>query len=127
MLADLPSRRLFWYWIVGSPAAWLAFAGIPMAGLMLHELRARAPRYLLAMLAPLVVFYLLPSSVTGVILGEWERTLLFVYPLAAVAAGATFVRWEDERGARGRVVLTGLMATTAAQTILFESIYGMFW
>ena len=126
-LHAFPSGRSYWYGLVAAPVAWLVFAGVPMAGLAVREVLARRPPYLLAMLAPLAVFYVLPWSLTGIIPLETERTLQFAYPLAAAAAGAAYVRWEGARGSASDATLAVLVGATAAQTILLEALFFLFW
>ena len=126
-LHEFVNRREFLYGLIASPAAWLVFGGLPLAGLAVHELLKHRPPYLLALLVPLTVFYVLPWSVTGIIPLETERTLQFAYPLAAAAAGAAFVRWERARDAPQDRTLALLVGVTAAQTIVMEAVFFFFW
>jgi hypothetical protein len=127
VLLGFPGRRLYWYWLFGSVAAWLTFAGLPIAALGARELVRRRPWYLLSVLIPLACFYILPERVSHIIPGELERTLEFVYPFAAIAAAAWFVRWEKHRGAQSPTWAARLVAIAALQTVLIEAVYRMFW
>lgn len=123
VMAHLNLERDYWYWQAGNAIVWTAFAGLPIAALALRELVARRPPYLVLLLAPLAIFYALPESVTGIIGGETERTLLYAYPLAAIAAGSGLARWA---GHRPRAV-AGLLALAGAQAVLLEALYLNFW
>lgn len=126
-LDRFPSSRLQLYWIFGNVATWLLFAGLPIAALGLRELWRKRPWYLMAMLIPLVGFYALPDAVTHIIPGETERTLQFVYPLAATATAAFFLRWERARGAPSDRWVAALVAIAALQTIAIEALYDIPW
>jgi hypothetical protein len=127
VLTRYPGRRLYLYWVFGNVVVWLTFAGAPMAALALREVWRKRPWHILAMVLPLLVFYALPGTLTHIIPGETERTLQFVYPLAAAAAGAFLVRWERRRGAPGPGWISALVAITAGQTIAMEAVYRMYW
>lgn len=117
------TKRSYVYWLAGAPAAWLTFAGVSVAGLALRELFVERPRYLLALLVPVAVFYVLPSTMTLLIPGELERTVQYAYPLAAVAAATALVRWEAGDRARGARAIGWLVGIAAAQAILLEALY----
>lgn len=118
------------YWTVGGPVAWLVGAGAPMVALGGRALR-RIPtsRALLAVLGPLVVFHSLPARLTGLIQGELERTWLWVYPLAAVVAGAALVdivgRGTGSDHRRWTRLVPGLVCVSAATAMVIEALWNL--
>lgn len=126
-LVRYPGRRLYAYWVFGNVIVWLLFAGLPIAALALREVWRKRPWHIMAMVLPLIVFYALPARLTHIIPGETERTLQFVYPFAAAAAGSFIVRWERRRGAESPAWVAALVAIAAAQTVLMESVYRLYW
>lgn len=115
------------YWLAGAPAAWLTFAGVGIAGLAARELIVERCRLLMAVLAPLAIFYALPARVTMLLPGELERTVAYAYPIAAVAAGAAFARWEQRCGRARADLLAALVLASALQAILLEALYFILW
>jgi hypothetical protein len=114
--------RSYLYWLVGNPAVWLTFAGLPVAALSMWEFFARRPRYLIALFLPL-----LAADVTKIFPAETERIGQFAYPFIAAAAGVAFVRWEASSGRRRPGVLAALVGVAALQAILIEALYYTFW
>ncbi|MEE6257387.1 ArnT family glycosyltransferase [Plantactinospora sonchi] len=117
------------YWIVGSPAAFLIFAGVPLAALGALGLVVRAPGARRAVL-PLVsvplmfVWAALPPSFTDLRPGEVERTWAFLFPLLAAAAAPVLLSWIRGLGARWTApVLTGLITVSLAQATLLQMLY----
>ena len=72
--------RPYWFWLFGSPAAFLVAMGLPLAWLALRALAAREPAA--AALAAVVV----AASVLGFTKAETERIWLFLVPFACVSA-----------------------------------------
>jgi hypothetical protein len=117
------------YWIIGSPAAVLIFAGIPVAALGLVGLvrppsgtrRAVLP---LTLVVIMLVWVNLPPSVTGLRPGETERTWAFLYPMLAAAAAAVVTRWLDRASpARRGTAIATLVVIGVAQTVLIQSLW----
>jgi 4-amino-4-deoxy-L-arabinose transferase-like glycosyltransferase len=120
------SNRSQLYWLFGDPAVWLTFAGLPIAALGARTLLVERPRSIIAFLAPLAIFYLLPSTLTKIVPGEVERTLLFAYPLGAAAAAMAIEKAGDDDVLTARI--TGSLVLIAAlQAILLEMLYNTFW
>jgi hypothetical protein len=129
-LARYSGARNHLYWMFGTVAAWLIFAGLPIAALGVRETVTRRPWYLLSLLIPLIVFYALPADVTRIIPGETERTLQFAYPFAAAAAAVWLTRRERESPDRARTAprtIAVVVAMTAVQSIALEAVYHTFW
>lgn len=100
-----PRRAYDPYWIFGSPAAFLMWAGLPLAALgvpgLFDKVRREPWRLLPLLLVLIMVFWAtLPSYVTKLRPGEVERTWAFLYPLLAAAAGLVVDRWTRPRPAR---------------------------
>ncbi len=104
------SRRPYWFWLFGSPAAYLAMLGAPVAWLALRAAAAREP----AALALAVV--ILVSAIVGFTKAETERIWLPFVPLACVAAAAIPVRR-----------LGPLLGFLAAQAIVVEILFNTVW
>lgn len=119
ILAD-ESDRSYVYWIFGNPGVWLTFAGLPIAALSVREIFEFRPRYLLALIVPLVLI-----DLNHKFAGETERIGLFAYPFFAAAAAGWFVRWES--GRRRPAIVAGLVGFTALQAIALEALYYTFW
>lgn len=114
--------RPYAYWLFGNPAAWLTFAGLPVAALALRELLTRRPPYLLAMVVPVGAFYVIPATITHIIPGEVERTIQYALPLAVIAAAASLQRDTiDDRA------VPVFVAIALAQTILLQILFFTFW
>ena len=105
------SERPYAFWLFGSPAAFLAFTGLPIAW---YLARAAAERHVaaLALVAVLVV-----SSVGGFTKAETERIWLMYVPLACVAAAAVVPRAK----------LPLVLGLLAAQSLAIELIFGTVW
>ncbi len=114
--------RTYWYWLFGNVAVWLTFAGVPIAALSLKELVLERPRYLVALFVPL-----LAANFTKIFPGETERIGQFAYPFIAAAAGTALARWETRSGRRRPAVVAALVAFSAAQAIVLESLFNNFW
>ncbi len=105
------SQRPYAFWLFGSPAAFLAFLGLPITW---YFARAAAERDVaaLALVAIIVI-----SAVGGFTKAETERIWLMYVPLACVAAAAVLP------GRR----LTLALALCAAQSLAVELIFGTVW
>lgn len=103
--------RPYAFWLFGSPAAFLAFMGLPLTWYAARALGARDP----AAVALGVV--ILISAVSGFTKAETERIWLMYVPLACVAAAAVLPR------ERLRLVL-GLLAV---QSLAVELLFGTVW
>jgi hypothetical protein len=103
--------RPYAFWLFGSPAAFLAFLGLPITWYAAKALGARHP-VAVALAAVIVI-----SAVGGFTKAETERIWLMYAPLACVAAAAVLPR------ARLPLVL-GLLAI---QSLAVELIFGTVW
>jgi hypothetical protein len=108
---SVAAMRPYAYWVVGSPAAWLAAMGVPLAW---YALRAVAARRTPALALAAVV---VAAAVLGFSKAETERIWAFLVPLACVAAA------EVLPGRRLRLVLVLL----AAQAVLVELLLVTVW
>jgi hypothetical protein len=107
--AGVASMRPYWYWVLGSPVAFLAILGLPIAWRALRGLAARRPEAI-AIFAVLAI-----SSVMGFTKAETERIWLFFAPLVCVAAAAS----RDDLGF--------IPAALALQAVLFEAFFDTVW
>ena len=103
--------RPYWFWVVGSPAAFLAFCGLPIVWWAARAAAERRPEAL-ALAAVLVI-----SAVGGFTKAETERIWLMYVPLACVAAAAVLPP------RRLPLVLTLL----AVQSLAVELVFGTVW
>ncbi|HEV2773402.1 MAG TPA: hypothetical protein VGV57_11380 [Thermoleophilaceae bacterium] len=103
--------RPYWYFLTGSPVAWMLALGPPIA---LFWLRAVAAREAVALALGAVVVL---SSVGGFTKAETERIWLFLVPFACVAAAAVLPRRR----------LVPVLAALAAQAFLMQVLLGTGW
>jgi hypothetical protein len=108
---SVASIRPYAYWVLGSPAAYLAAMGLPLAW---YALRALARRSAPALALAAVV---VTSAVLGFTKAETERIWLFLVPLACVAAA-------DALPARRLTLVLGLLAL---QALLVELLLVTVW
>jgi hypothetical protein len=108
---SLAEVRPYWFWVLGSPIAWLVCAGLPLSGGWLVAARRRDPGAVA--LAAVVAI----ASVLAFTKAETERIWLPFVPLACVAA-ATAVPPR-----RLRLILLALAAQTLATQLLFETVW----
>ena len=108
---SLARERPYAFWVFGSPAAFLAFLGLPLTWYAAQALGARHPAAV-ALAAVMVV-----SAVGGFTKAETERIWLMYVPLACVAAAAVLP------ARRLRLVL----ALLALQTLAVELLFGTVW
>jgi hypothetical protein len=78
--------RPYWYWLIGSPAAWLFAMGLPVTWYAARSLGAGHPTAVALALVVLV------AAVGGYTKAETERIWMFLIPLACVAAAAVLPR-----------------------------------
>jgi len=103
--------RPYWYFLTGSPVAWMLALGPPI---VLFWLRAVAAREAVALALGAVVVL---SSIGGFTKAETERIWLFFVPFACVAAAAVLPRrW-----------LVPVLAALAAQAFLMQVLLGTAW
>ena len=103
--------RPYWYWLFGSPAAFLVALGVPVAWLALRALAARtAPAIALGVVV-------VTAAVLGFSKAETERIWLFMVPLACVAAATQL---EPRR-------LPAVLGALAAQALAVEILLGTVW
>ncbi len=119
ILAD-ESDRSYLYWVVGNPAVWLTFAGLPIAALGMREALVRRPRFLLSLFVPLVLI-----DLNHKFAGETERIGQFAYPFLAAAAGGWLARTNLARSHPWLV--PALVMFTAFQTIALEALFYTYW
>ncbi|SCL23861.1 Dolichyl-phosphate-mannose-protein mannosyltransferase [Micromonospora rhizosphaerae] len=123
-----------WYWLLGSPAAWLIYAGLPLAALGIYGLFRKVPGAGRPVLVTVLVLFLvvwagLPTELTKLRPGEVERTWMFLYPMAAATAGLVVDRWTagfDRRWLRGAVV-AGLVLLSVGQAVFIQGLYNNFF
>jgi hypothetical protein len=108
---SLAEVRPYWFWALGSPTAWLAMLGLPVAAAWLVGL-ARLRPAAVALAAIIVV-----AAVLGFTKAETERIWLPFVPLACVAAADVLpARWT-----RAALALLGVQAL--AWELLFATIW----
>jgi hypothetical protein len=103
--------RPYAFWLFGSPAAFLAFAGLPLTWFAARALGRRHP----AAVALAIVIVI--SAVGGFTKAETERIWLMYVPPLCIAAAAAL----PERR------LTLVLALLAAQSLLVELLFGTVW
>jgi hypothetical protein len=107
----IASQRPYAFWLFGSPAAFLAFMGLPITW---YFVRAAAERDVAALA---LVAVILISAVGGFTKAETERIWLMYLPLACIAAAAVLPP-------RRLALVLGLLA---AQSLAVELIFGTVW
>jgi methylthioxylose transferase len=108
---SLAQIRPYWYWLPGSPLAWMVLAGLPLTGAWLIAVRRRVPEAV-ALAAVVGV-----AAVLAFTKAETERIWLPFVPLAAVAAA----RVLPPRAVRP--VLAALAAQALLVQLLFETVW----
>ena len=103
--------RPYAFWLFGSPAAFLAFLGLPIVWYAAAALGARHPA------ATALAFVIVVSAVAGFTKAETERIWLMYVPLACVAAA---VALPPRR-------LTLVLVLLAVQSLAVELIFGTVW
>jgi Dolichyl-phosphate-mannose-protein mannosyltransferase len=120
--------RSYTYWIFGSPAACLIWAGLPLAalgvaGLVRKVPDAKRPVLPMALVAIMVVWAMLPGEVTKLRPGEVERTWAFLYPVLAATAGLVVDRWTRGKGRWSGAIVSALVIISVGQTVLIQSLW----
>ncbi len=107
--AGIASTRPYWFWLLGSPVAFLVVLGVPLSWLAVRAL-ARGETLAVAIFAVIAV-----AAVLGLTKAETERIWLFLAPFVALAA------------ATERAPLRPLLAALAAQALLYELAFDTVW
>jgi hypothetical protein len=107
--AGIASTRPYWFWLFGSPVAFLVVLGVPLSWLALRAL-ARGETAAVAIFAVVVA-----AAVLGFTKAETERIWLFLAPFVCLAAAT-----ED-------VPLRPLLAALATQALLYEAAFETVW
>jgi hypothetical protein len=107
--AGIASTRPYWFWLFGSPVAFLVVLGVPLSWLALRAL-ARGEAAAVAIFTVIGV-----AAVLGFTKAETERIWLFLAPFVCLAA------------ALERVPLRPLLAALAAQALLYELAFDTVW
>jgi hypothetical protein len=108
---SLAEIRPYWFWVLGSPVAWAATAGLVLAGAWLLAVARGAP----AAVALAVVIAI--AAVLGFTKAETERIWLFFVPLAAAGAASVV----PPRALRA--VLAALAVQALATQLLFATVW----
>ena len=107
--AGIASTRPYWFWVLGSPVAFLVVLGIPVSWLTLRAL-ARGDGLAVAIFAVVAV-----AAVLGFTKAETERIWLFLAPFVCLAA------------ATERAPLRPVLAALAVQAVLYELAFDTVW
>jgi methylthioxylose transferase len=110
--AGIASTRPYWFWLLGSPTAFLLVLGLPLSWLALRGLAA-GETTAVAIFAVIAV-----AAVMGFTKAETERIWLFLAPFVCLAAAA---------GLEERAPLRPLLAALAAQAVLYELVWETVW
>jgi hypothetical protein len=110
--AGVAATRPYWFWLLGSPTAFLVVLGIPITW---HALRTLTTGHILA----IAIFTILALSATlGFTKAETERIWLFFAPFVCLAAAA---------GPASSAPLRPLLAALAVQALAWELIVDTIW
>ena len=108
---SLAEVRPYWFWVLGSPIAWMVSAGLPLTGAWLVAVRRR--RAEAVALAAVVVI----AAVLAFTKAETERIWLPFVPLACAAAATVIpprrLRW----------ILAALAVQALLTQLLFETVW----
>ncbi|HEX2410299.1 MAG TPA: hypothetical protein VHJ39_03935 [Solirubrobacteraceae bacterium] len=107
--AGIATLRPYWYWLFGSPVAFLLVLGVPISRLALRSLVA-GRTLALAIFAVITV-----AAALGFTKAETERIWLFLAPFVCVAA------------AEERVPLRPLLGALAVQAVAYELLFDTVW
>jgi hypothetical protein len=108
---SLAEIRPYWFWVLGSPIAWMTCAGLPLSGGWLVAAHRRDPGAI-ALTAVVAI-----ASILAFTKAETERIWLPFIPLACAAA-ATVIPPR-----RLRLVLLALATQTLVTQLLFETVW----
>jgi hypothetical protein len=107
--AGIASTRPYWFWLFGSPVAFLVVLGVPITWLALRAL-ARGDGLAVAIFAVIAV-----AAVGGFTKAETERIWLFLVPFVCLAAAPLVKR---------PALIAGLLA---AQAVAYELVFDTLW
>ena len=107
----IASERPYWYWLAGSPAAFLLMLGLPIAWFALSAL-ATADDAAIAIFAVIAI-----AAVAGFTKAEVERIWLCFAPFACIAAAS----------ALGERELRPVLALLAVQALAWELLWNTVW
>jgi methylthioxylose transferase len=107
--AGIASIRPYWYWLLGSPAAFLLVLGLPILWYALRAL-ARGRSVAVAIFAVLAI-----AAVMGFTKAETERIWLFFAPFVCLAAAAS------------PLPLRPVLAALAVQALTYELVVDTLW
>jgi methylthioxylose transferase len=107
--SGIASTRPYWFWLLGSPVAFLVVLGVPLSWLALRAL-GRREATAVAIFAVIAV-----AAVLGFTKAETERIWLFLAPFVCIAAAVE------------RAPLRPLLAALAAQALLYELAFDTVW
>jgi hypothetical protein len=107
--AGIASTRPYWFWLFGSPVAFLVVLGLPISYL---ALRSRGP------LTVAIFGVIAVAAIMGFTKAETERIWQFLAPFVCLAAAGAL-------GERAR--LTPLFAALAAQALIYEAAFDTIW
>jgi hypothetical protein len=105
----IASIRPYWYWLLGSPAAFLFVLGLPILWYALRSLAARRS------VAVAIFTVLAVAAVAGFTKAETERIWLFFAPFVCLAAAAS------------PLPLRPVLAALAVQAIAYELVVDTLW
>jgi hypothetical protein len=108
---SLAQVRPYWFWVLGSPIAWMVCAGLPLSGGWIVAVRRRDPGAV-ALVAVVAI-----AAVLAFTKAETERIWLPFIPLACAAA-ATVIPPR-----RLRLVLLALVSQAVLTQLLFETVW----
>jgi methylthioxylose transferase len=107
--AGIASMRPYWYWLLGSPVAFLVVLGLPISWLALRAL-GRRDELAVAIFAVIAI-----AAVGGFTKAETERIWLFLAPFVCLAA------------ATERMPLRPVLAALAVQAVMYELAFETIW
>ena len=107
--AGVASTRPYWYWLLGSPAAFLLVLGLPILWCALRALAAGRT------VAVAIFAVLALAAAMGFTKAETERIWLFLAPFVCIAA------------ATSSFPLRPVLAALAAQALAYELVFDTVW
>jgi hypothetical protein len=107
----IAGERPYWFWLPGSPTAFLMMLGLPVAWLALRAL-ARADAAAIAILGVIAI-----AAVAGFTKAEVERIWLCFAPLACIAAATAL---QDRH-------LRPVLAALGTQALVWEVLWNTVW
>jgi methylthioxylose transferase len=107
--AGIATLRPYWYWLFGSPVAFLLVLGLPISHLALRALTTGRT------LALAIATVIAVAAVAGLTKAETERIWLFLAPFVCLAA------------AEEHVALRPVLAALAVQAVAYELLFDTVW